>query len=59
MFTSYDKAIAAFLMAVVSIAVMAGLPVPEFLKDPTTMASVAGVLTGIITFLVPNKKPTA
>lgn len=59
MFTSFDKAIAAFLTAVLSIAVLVGLPVPEFLKDPTMVATISGLLSGIVTYLVPNKKTAA
>ena len=55
MFTSYDKAIAAFLTALLSILVMVGLPMPDFLKDPATIAAISGVLSGIVTYLVPNK----
>lgn len=59
MFTSYDKAIAAFLTAILSMLVLWGLPVPDFLKDPTMVTTISGLLSGIVVYIVPNKKPVA
>lgn len=57
MFTSFDKAIAAFLTALVSIIALTGLNLPDFFKDPATIAAIASVLSGIVTYFVPNKTP--
>lgn len=59
MFTSFDKALAAMIAAIVSMLVLWGLPVPAFMQDPTTQATIVTVITGIVTYLVPNKKPVA
>lgn len=55
MFTSYDKAIAALITPVISILVLAGL-VPEDLASEATIAALTAVVTGLVTYLVPNKE---
>lgn len=57
MFTSYDKAIAAVLTGFVSVLALTGLNLPSFLTDPATVAVLSSVITGLVTYLVPNKKP--
>ena len=58
MFTTIDKAIAALLTAVISILALLGLNLPAFVKDPATVAAITGVITAMVTWLVPNK-PTS
>ncbi|OCC01852.1 hypothetical protein BA190_26940 [Labrys sp. WJW] len=60
MFTSFDKAIAAFITSLVSILVLLGIYVPAFLQDPATIGSIAAIVSGIIggiTYGMPNKSP--
>lgn len=55
MFTSVDKAVAAAIMAIISIIALSG-----GLSDTLTEEWVAGivtVLTPIIVYLIPNRKP--
>ncbi len=55
MITSFDKAIAALIGAVLSMAVMFGLDVPDFFKQPEAVTAVSGLVAGLLTWLVPNK----
>ncbi len=53
--TSFDKAIVALLGALVTIAAQFGLPVGW--ATPEIITTVGGVLTALLVYLVPNKKP--
>ena len=55
MITSFDKAIAALLGAVLSIAVMLGFDLPAFFKQPETITAISGMVAGLLTWLVPNR----
>jgi len=55
MITTFDKAIAAFLGALLSILVLLHVPVPTFLEDPTLQATIGALIAGILTYFVPNK----
>lgn len=59
MFTSFDKAIVAFLGSIVSMLVLAHVPLPSWLQDQNTLTilgtSLGGLLTGLLTFITPNK----
>jgi hypothetical protein len=55
MFTSIDKAITAFIMALISILSLAfniniGI-------DPTTLSGIIAALTPFLVYFIPNKKP--
>lgn len=52
MFTSYDKAIAAFLTSLVGILAMFKLPVGFI--SPETIAAVTPFITLVVTWIVPN-----
>lgn len=55
MITTIDKAIAALIVPVLSLLVLFHAPVPAALTDPTTITLITGVITGIVTYFVPNK----
>ena len=55
MITSLDKAIAALIGALLPVLVAFGLDLPDFFKDPATVATISSVLAGILAWLVPNK----
>jgi hypothetical protein len=60
MFTSFDKALAAFLGAGLSMLALWGLPVPAFLQDPATQGALVALISGVLAYVVPNKaKPAA
>ena len=54
MVTTFDKAIVALLGAIVSIAATFGLSVSW--ATPEVIASVGGIITSILVYLVPNRK---
>lgn len=55
MFTSMDKAWAALVTGAVSVMVMLGMDVPEFLKGPEAVAAVSSVASMLAVYFVPNK----
>ena len=55
MFTSFDKAIAALVGALLTIAATFGLPTDW--ATPEIIGVIGSVLTSLLTFVVPNKKP--
>jgi hypothetical protein len=55
MFTSWDKAIAAIVTPLLSILVLAGF-LPEDLATDGFIAGMTSALTGLVTWLVPNKE---
>lgn len=55
MFTSFDKAIAAFLASVVYIFSTFGLDLP-FISDPSVQGVIGGLIVAIVTYFVPNKE---
>lgn len=55
MFTTFDKAIAAFLAAIISLLTLSHVALPGFLTDQTTQTAIAAFITGVITYLIPNK----
>jgi hypothetical protein len=55
MLTTFDKALAAFIGAGISMLALWGLPVPAFLQDPATQAAVVAAISGILAYAVPNK----
>ena len=54
MLTSYDKALAALVVPILSLLVLAGL-LPEGWAGPEAVAGITSVLTAAATWLVPNK----
>lgn len=54
MFTTVDKAIAAVLMGILSILVLA-FPALQTFVTPETAQVVAGILTPLVVYLVPNR----
>lgn len=55
MFTTFDKALAAFLASVVSLLAVFNIDVP-FLADPAVQGVIVTVAVTVFTYLVPNKK---
>ncbi len=55
MFTSYDKAIAALIMPILSLLVLSGF-LPEGLATPEIVAGLTGIITGLAAYFVPNKE---
>lgn len=56
MITQYDKAIAAFLASAVQLLVAFNVGIPGL--PPETLLTVIPVVTGLITWLIPNKSVT-
>lgn len=54
MFTTFDKAIAAFLTAIVSMLSLAHLANLSWLT-PDMITGISGVLAGLVTYAVPNR----
>ena len=55
MFTTIDKAIAALIGSLIALGVLFGLPVPEFMQQPSWALSIAGGVSAVLTWAVPNK----
>lgn len=57
MITSYDKAIVALILG--GVFLINNLTSFHFAVSPDTANTIAGLLTPILVYLVPNKKPAA
>jgi hypothetical protein len=56
MFTTLDKALVAVVMGIVSLLNLTGIF--SFNLDPGTVQSIIAVITPILIYFIPNKKPT-